>query len=203
MLNELYHLSTVLERYGISPPEWHKDLKPLRNASERNPCYRILISPDGSIAGVEPIRKDIVAVLRKWERSNGNSFPGFNIQPLYRITNEGSKKLLKKWREGKEQVDLNLMKEWCAEDCSKNWDAKFGKKMTKCLESIPQELQERCADISADFGAIKSLCERVLELGNGGFGRFSQALESFIWRSFERDDRARSLLPVLIHEGSR
>ncbi|MFZ0945565.1 MAG: hypothetical protein WB930_20230 [Syntrophobacteraceae bacterium] len=202
MLNELYHLSTVLEDAGIAPYDWHKDLKLLPNASERNPCYCILVALNGSITGVEPMTNERVAFLRKWEPSNGNSFPGFNIQPLYRITDEASKKLLKKWRGGKEHIDLNMIREWCMDPHAKNWDAKFSKKMNKCLGPIPQELQVRCANISTDFGAVKKLCERIVQLGNGGLGKFSQALESFIWRSFERGEHARSLLPVLIHEGS-
>ena len=53
-----------------------------------------------------------------------------------------------------------------------------------------------------DFDALKRLCERVVKLGTGGFDKFFQALESFIWRSLEKDENVRSLLPVLIHEGS-
>jgi hypothetical protein len=202
MLNELYQLSIVLGGVGISPPEWHKTWKTLRNVSERNPCYRVLVSADGTIPGVEPMKKDLVASLRKWEPSNGNSFPGFNIQPLYRITDETSKKLLRKWREGREEVNLNLLKEWCTGVHAKNWDAKFGKKMDKCLGAIPQELQERCANISPGFNALKRLCERVVKLGTGGFDTLFQALDSFIWRSFEKGGNARYLLPIMIHEGS-
>ena len=110
MLNELYHLSIALERAGIAPSDWHKDLKPLPNASERKPCYRTLINPDGSISGIETMKKELVACLRKWEPSNGNSFPGFNIQPLYRLADEDKKKRLKKWREGKEPINLTLLK---------------------------------------------------------------------------------------------
>jgi hypothetical protein len=202
MLNELYHLSTVLAGGGISPYQWHEALKLLPNASERTPCYRILVGSDGSITRIEPMTKELAASLRKWEPSNGNSFPGFNIQPLYRITDETSKKFLKKWREGKEQIDMDMTRQWCTEPRARNWDAKFGKKMSKCLVAIPLELQERCANISVDFAALKNLSERVVEFGNGGFGKFSEALESFIWRSLERDENSRSLLPVLIHEGS-
>ena len=79
-------------------------------------------------------------------------FPGFNIQPLYRIADEDSKKRLKKWREGKEPIDLNLIKEWCADDHAKNWDAKFGKKMDKCLGAIPRGASgTKCADIPSRF----------------------------------------------------
>lgn len=202
MLNELYQLSAVLKDKGIKPYSWHKDLKPLPNISNKKPCYRILISSDGSISGIEPMEKELAECLRKWETSNGNSFPGFNIQPLYRIADEDNKKRLKKWREGNEQIDLNLIKEWCAEEQTKNWDAKFDKKIKKCLGMIPQELQKECADISSDFISLNKLCERVVEWGNDCSVKFFQALESHIYASLEREEHTPSLLSILIHEGS-
>ena len=202
MLNELYHLSIALERVGIIPADWHKDLKPLPNASDKKPCHRIFISPDGSIAGIEPMKKELVACLRKWEPSLGNSFPGFNIQPLYRIADEDKKKRLKKWRDGKEPVDRTLLNEWCAEEKAKNWDAKSNKKMDKCLGTISRELQEKCADIPNDFSAFKDLFERITKLGNGRSAEFFQSLDSYIWRSLEKSDHSLALLSVLIHEGT-
>jgi hypothetical protein len=203
MLNELYHLSKVLE--DVLPDQiyqWHEDLKPLPNASERKPCYRMLVDSDGSITGIEPRANERVASLRKWEPSNGNSFPGFNIQPLYRITDEASKKLIKKWRDGKENANLNLLNEWCGGENAKNWDEKFGKKMNKCLVDIPQELHSHCADIPADFGAVKEICERAVLLANDGFDKFFLTLESTIWRSLQIGQNIKTLLPVLIREGS-
>ncbi len=202
MLNELYQLSVVLEDKGIKPYDWHKDLKPLPNTSDKKPCYRILISSDGSISGVEPMKKKLAECLRKWETSNGNSFPGFNIQPLYRIADEDSKKRLKKWREGNDQIDLSLIEEWSTEKQVKNWDTKFDKKMNKCLGVIPQELQKQCAKISSDFVALKKLCERVVEWGDSCSTKFFQALESYIYTSLEKEKHTPSLLSILIHEGS-
>jgi hypothetical protein len=202
MLNELYHLSIALERAGIMLFDWHDDLRELPNASDKKPCYRLFINPDGSIAGIEPMKKELVACLRKWEPSNGNSFPGFNIQPLYRLADEDKKKRLKKWREGKEPIDFTLLKEWCADVATKNWDAKFGKKMDKCLGTIPRELQEKCTDIPNDFSALKDLFERITKLGNGYPAKFFQSLDSYLWRSLEKSDHDLSLLSLLIHEGS-
>ena len=202
MLNELYHLSVVLEHAGISPHDWHKDLKPLPNASEKKPCYRILIGTGGSVTGIEPMGRDLSACLRKWEPSNGNSFPGFNIQPLYRIENEDKKKILKKWREGKDPIDLNMIKEWCSEALAKNWDTKFDKKMNKCLRTIPQELHDRCANMPSDCDALKHLFARVIAWGDGYSTIFFQALEACICRTSEKGETAASLLAVLIHEGS-
>ncbi|MDI6776199.1 MAG: hypothetical protein QMD03_03005 [Syntrophales bacterium] len=201
MLNELYHLSVVLK--GVVPtPDEHDKLRNLPSVSAIKPCYRISISPDGSISDIESMRKENAARLRKWEPSNGNSFPGFNIQPLYRLADEDKKKRLKKWREGKEPVDFTLLKEWCVEEKAKNWNAKSDKKMDKCLGTIPRELHEKCADIPKDFNALKNLFERIIDWGNGRSIKFFQALESYIWRSLEKDGRDLSLLSVLIHEGS-
>lgn len=200
MLNELYQLSVTLQNGGIVPHDWHKDLKPLPNATRKKPCYKILLDANAAIVGVEPINEDLVACLRKWEPSNGNSFPGFNIQPLYRLTDEATKKSLKKWREGRESIDIELLKEWCS-DAHANWDEKFGKKMEKCLVTIPGELKNKCVDAPSEFKALANLCERVALLGKEGTVRFFQELESFIIGTFIKENSA-SLLPFLIHEGS-
>ena len=170
--------------------------------SEKNPCFRIAISSDCLITAIEPMPSERAVFLRKWEPSNGNSFPGFNIQPLYRITGEAAGKILKKWRTGKEPVDLQVVREWCGNAGNRNWDAKFGKKMNKCLGQIPEDLQVRSAGISPQFDAVKKLCERIARFGKGGFFKFHQEIESFIWRSFESGEGTHSLLHVLIHEGS-
>ena len=138
MLNELYQLSVVLEDKGIKPYDWHKDLKLLPNTSDRKPCYRILISPDSSISGIEPMEKVLVSSLRKWQDgSNGFSFPGFNILPFYCIAGEEEKKLLEKLNKGKEKLDKRQLTEWCIIEN----ETKYNKKMlNECLGRIPQEL---------------------------------------------------------------
>lgn len=202
MLNELYQLSLTLERAGIIPRDWHKDLKPLPNVTPKKPCYRILIAQDGSISGIETIGKELALCLRKWEPSNGNSFPGFNIQPLYRVSDETNKKILKKWREGKEPIDLQKLKELCADDQAKNWDSKFDKKLNKCLWVIPNGLLERCADIQIDFEPVKKLCERLIQWGTDSSEKFFQALESSILAFLEKNENSRNLISILFHEGS-
>jgi len=199
MLNELYQLADVLKTINIERRDWHKDLKTLPKATIKKPCYKILIDKDISIKLIEPIIEDKIKFLRKWEKSNGNSFPGFNIQPLYRITDDGIKKKIKKWREGKEIIDTGALEAWCNAD-NANWDKKFEKKMANCLISIPGELKEKCADIPIEYNALIKLCERVEILGKESAGKFFQKLESFIMDSFSQNNS--SLLSLLIHEGS-
>ena len=202
MLNELYHLSVALEKAGITPRDWHKEFKPLPKATLKKPCYKILLGSDGSISGIEPMKAELAVRLRKWEPSNGNSFPGFNIQPLYRITDEEQKKRLKKWRDGKESVDFVELRNWCAETRARNWDARISKKLAKCLGEIPTELQKRCGDIPEDFAPVRRLFERASSWGNDWAGRLYQELESYLWTAIEKSESAASLIPVLVHEGS-
>jgi len=197
MLNELYQLSVVLEDKGIKPYDWHEDLKLLPNTSDRKPCYRILISSDSSISGIEPMKKELVSSLRKWQHGgNGFSFPGFNILPFYCIAGEEEKKLLEKWNKGKEKLDKRQLKEWCIFEN----ETKYNKKMlNECLGKIPQELQRRCAKIPDDFVAFKNLLERVDSAwGNDGCTKFIQALKNYIWEKIDAEENESSLLPILI-----
>jgi len=202
MLNELYHLSEVLGGEGISLPVWHKDFKPLPNASGKKPCYRIMIGANGSISDIVPMQGDLVSCLRKWEPSNGHSFPGFNIQPLYRIADVDRKKALKKWRKDNKSVDREVVKEWCADVEAMNWDEKFNTKMIKCLQTIPRELNVHCSAISNDFYAINNLCDRIKAWGDDCSNKFFQCLETYIAGVIEKGEAVSSLLPILFHEAS-
>ncbi len=128
--------------------------------------------------------------------------PGFNIQPLYRIADEDKKKHLKKLREGQAVIDLNLLRQWISEGQSMNWDDAFGRKVNKCLGEIPEKLQKQCANMPRDFESFNILCERSAKWGNGNYLGFFHALERCIWETLERGQQVRSLLPVLIQEGT-
>ena len=201
MLNELYHLSVALEKAGISPRDWYDDFMLLPKATPKKPCYKILLGSGGSITGIEPMKEGLAAHLRKWEPSNGNSFPGFNIQPLYRIANEDRKKRLKKWREGKEPIDVVDLKNWCTETQSQNWDARTSKKLSKCLGETPDQLRQQCGEVPENFVSVKKLFERV-SVWKGNDAGFFQALESCIWATLEKGQNVSFLLPVLVYEGS-
>jgi hypothetical protein len=121
MLNELCQLSNSLERAGITPVDWHKDLKTLPKVGKKAPCFKIVFGVDGDIVEVTTITSELAGILRKWEKNNGDSFPGFNIPPLYRVVDEEKKKFLQRWRDGKMQFDLEKIKSWCTEE-NRNWD---------------------------------------------------------------------------------
>ncbi|NOQ21285.1 MAG: hypothetical protein GQ565_01370 [Candidatus Aegiribacteria sp.] len=212
MLNELCQLADALEIAGITPKDWHPKLKLLPKVSAKKPCYRIAIDRDGSIKLIDTLSADLVAVLRKWEPSNGNSFPGFNIQPLYRITDEDQKKQIKAWREGKQAVDINLLKSWCTAE-NDNCDAKIEKKLSKCLRDIPESLSDLInSKDQISLESITMLLERVVcfplfneketQEKNLYKQSFLEAIEKYLWSVIEKGESAKILLPLLIHEGS-
>ncbi len=199
MLNELYDLSEVIRKAKIDIQDWHKQLKPLPKASLTNPCYRLSLDSHGTVSSIETLPLELVSCLRKWEPSNGNSFPGFNIQPLFRIVDEKQKKILSTWRKEK-MSDMSVIYEWI-DVAEKNWDEKFSKKMEKCLGSMPEELQQKVLD----FDNTKSLitcCDRAASLGKKGNDIFFQNLLSCILTYLETNPSAYSLLSVLFHEGA-
>lgn len=206
MLNELYHLSTVLKNEGIQTTLRDKYLRELPVVNNKKPCYRFLVSMNSGgpiISDIDVMEHDLVRQLLKWEPSNGQSFPGLNFQPLYRITDESAKEQLKKWVNKDTPIDSSIIKkidEWCCDE-NKNWDPAFCKRLQKCFGVISQELLKRCANIPNQYGAIKILCERVANFGIDDSEEFFQTIRSLIFNCLERENKS-SLFPVLIHQGS-
>jgi len=219
MLNELCQLADALDREGISPKEWDPKLKELPKVSNKKPCYRITIADNGSVGGIDILSVELVFSLRKWEPSNGNSFPGFNIQPLYRLVfdknveeEKNNEKRLKSWAEGKEPIDVELLKSWCSEQ-NINWDRKIETKLTKCLSDIPMKLLDLLGGESQqNCSAIYKLIERVLrfssadevtEISNNCYEKsFRDVLETYLWEVIERKESASLVLPLLVYGGN-
>lgn len=197
MINELRQLSDALSQAGIIPPDWHKDLQPLPKVSQKKPCYKIVLGENGKVLCIQTLSAEVADHLRKWEPSNGNSFPGFNIQPLFRITDEEQKKLFKKWREGKEALNLGLLKAWCAEENNRNWEKNIEGKIHKCLKDIPSKLLKVCGDIPEEFIAVKKVAEFATQL------EFQTALAEYIWAQLAIIEDVVTLLPLLVHAGSQ
>ena len=208
MLNELRQLSDALKSADIVPKEWHPQMKPLPKVSGKKPCFRISIDPNSEIASIETINDDLVAMLRKWEPNNGDSFPGFNIKPLYRvILDETEKKELKAWLDGKKPINFDMLKSWCFEEM-RNGNTKTLAKNS--LRKIPDTLLEKVGDIPDHLSCFKKLVHRLhrykteeKEENAQQNGRsFQTALEKYLWNVLENGDNARVLLPLLIYEGN-
>jgi hypothetical protein len=205
MLNELYRLSESLQNANIMPYDWHKDFKPLPKATDKKPCYQILLGIEGEVTDILPIFTDLGEQVRKWEPSNGNSFPAFNLQPLYRITDPERKKLLEKWRKGQSPPDCEQLHSWCSEEASRNWDDKIAAKLECCLNKIPQTFALKLGEIPELHMAVGDLLTRCAAYGaksaiSGHF--FREALERRLWHQLKAGEQIPQLLPFLIHESN-
>jgi hypothetical protein len=207
MLNELCQLADSLEKAEISPKEWHAQLKLLPKSSDKKPCYRICISDDGKVALVDVLKDDVVSKLRKWETSNGNSFPGFNIQPLYRVINEEQKKKIKSWKDCKDKIDVEILKGYCLSDLN-NWDNKLYVKLNKCLNEIPEALaaQMKKTKINQNADSLGKLVSRLHSISgdasDSNIGElFRKTLEDYIWNALKNEESIKIALGLLVHEG--
>ncbi len=198
MLNELNQLAVALDNAGISPKEWSPFLKPLPKVGNKNLCFHIFIDKDNNIKNIDLVNPDVAVFLRKYEPSNGNSFPGFNIQPLYRITGDEQKKKLKEWRDEKESINLKILREWCSKD-SENWSDKTLIKIKKCLVEIPKTFLSKVDSKKQSNCDVIKLIERCINLQANN--EFRHKLELYMWEKLKTNEYVKILLPLLIYEG--
>ena len=112
MINELYGLARTLDSKGILSNEWHREYKTLPKVTEKSPCIRIWLDYDGSICGLEELTTEHASVLRKYG-NNQSSFPAFNINALYRLTDLETIDELERIEKGQVELDIEKIKSWC------------------------------------------------------------------------------------------
>ncbi|MGE4466121.1 hypothetical protein [Sphaerochaeta sp.] len=210
MLNELYSLAESLSLAGITPEEWHPQLKPLPKASAAKPCYRISIGDETSVTSVKPIDTELTNSLRKWEPSNGNSFPGFNIQPLYRICMDSkcphhkeNLNIFKKWVSGKEPVDMQMIESWMTAE-NNNWDIKAHRKLTQCLCEIPKKLLQSLPedDKASDLKRVIKFASGFIDNAEEAAAKFRISLENYLLNCVLENRDTEMALNMLIYGGS-
>jgi hypothetical protein len=206
MVNELYALSNALDEAKISPKDWHREFKLLPKATDKAPCFRIRIAPDLSVCEIDTISADQAAMLRKWEPSNGFSFPAFNVPALYRIHEQDKVQLLTNILRGKAPFDFKEIKSWCTDEAN-NWDTRTINKLEKCFHEIPERLSERINAKKAKGGT--SVVELIGLLGNFDVSGksekrdrkdFREVLEKYIFQKIKKED-CQTLLRILFYMG--
>jgi len=161
MLNELYALSTVLNDTGVKTEIWHKNFVP----NPKTATFRILVDDEGNIAGIEIISDEKAkTAIRKWETSNGNSFPSFNVTPLYDLTQNDT--LVEQAKELKKQLDKDKLintehLKMLVEQAVNLWEGQ--QKLAKCLNQIPQDMGKLIKEAPKEYAALFSLTQRILK----------------------------------------
>jgi len=192
MINELYKLGEAMSSAGISPQEWHRQLKELRKVTEKAPFFRLAFSKSSSVSSIEEITdQERISKLRKWETSNGSSFPVFNMPSLFLFSKEQDQQK-DDWLSGKNHFNINLLKSWCTKKAD-NWNSKAINKLEKCLHVVPKQLKHAIGN-ELDNGSITEL---IRILNKISVEEFRKTLENCIFEKLAKQENVKSLLRFL------
>jgi hypothetical protein len=167
MLNELFELAASQQNTGITNRDsWHGSYKPCPKGAT---TVRLLLNRDGGVSNFELIR-DIahIEAIRKYEPANGQSFPAFNIKPLYWADSDDVRlkiKAVKKQIETGQSVDPSIAEILGA--CSVLWGNTDKKNLGKCCR-LAGEFSAIIGEPAQDMFAVSVLAKRVAQLTPDG-----------------------------------
>jgi len=178
MLNELRDLAQSLDDDKIEQPSIQKYFKACPTIikkdgkTRKSMTFQLSINESGDLADIQEVPIAQVTTLRKWERTNGESFPAFNISPLLKPTEKETASLIKKLRkeikDGREVISSDV--ENILTSCVNAWAAIKNKKseldrVGNCLDRVVNvEVEPQLGNVPDDYYSIKELCIRVKKI---------------------------------------
>jgi len=199
MLNELHSLSDALSSMSIPTKEWYREYKPIPKVTAKAPCIRIWIGENGSIYGFDSIDAELSTAIRKYG-NNQNSFPAFNIAPLYRITNKQIIKELEQTTKDHTLLDFDKIKSWCTED---NWRMSIVRKVNNCIIKSALELQEHIEQWApSQENSITALINSLRAYSDDGGIVFREKLEACVFSKLQAKECVETALFILFHKGN-
>jgi hypothetical protein len=194
MLNELYSLSETMNDMSIEADSWHRDYKSVPKGTTR-----LWISADNAVEGVESLDSELVSKLRKYG-DNNNAFPGFNIPPLYRITDEQQIKKVKSIIKTPSELDMDEVKSWCIND---NWPSSRRHTINKCLHKISLELLAIIQKYNLEeTRSIVGLIQVVSKFPRDDGSYFRSSIESCVFKKLHLGENVEIALKLLFHSGN-
>jgi hypothetical protein len=191
MINELYNLAGAMERAGVQAQSWHRKFKPIPNIRANAPCIRILIA-DGNVMELSSVDEKVGAGLRKYGTNQG-SYPCMNLAPLYRITDDETKKKLSSLRpEDMNDEKIIEIKAWCKEN---NWGSKFKGKYKISMVNTTLEL----ASLIPEFEPIHILINESNCFRDSSI--LHQELENEVFRMLSSRKNISLALSILFYQG--
>ena len=226
MLNELYESATSMESKNILTKTWHQQYtevpKPkisrLRNEETPNkedtsktnkqttgkPTYFVFVGTEETSLVVKRVTKfDEVQGLRKWETSNGYSFPYFNLPPLWWIDFDPKNKD----KEFKQHLDkrslskdeLKLFIELKTQN-AKPWEAKHLDRVTDCFQIIAVKLRSILKKSPDQYQSIMVLIDRMAQMDSAIF--YKKLQDAFIQSMLLAPNNANSYFEGAFYFGS-
>jgi hypothetical protein len=197
MLNELYGLSEALSAMAIPVKDWHCDYWELPKVTAKAPCIRIWIENDGSICGLDSLNAELARAIRKYG-NNQNSFPAFNIVPLYRIADQQTIDELEQMEKGLIPLDIGKVKSWCTED---NWVKKITQ-VNRCIGKSALELQAYIEKVDASHENSTTALINSLNIYSNKKTAFRDELEAYVFSQLLQGGNVGLAFTVLFHKGN-
>lgn len=136
MINELHQLCAALLEAGITTEKPYPDYRPIPNITRKAPCIRIVL--DGNeVAEIESVPAEKWENIKKFGNNQG-SFPAMNLVPLFRVSDEGVKKVISQLIKEGGSVETERIMSWCKIN---NWSQKFRNKYKISFEKRTAEIQ--------------------------------------------------------------
>lgn len=160
MLNELRELAICLEKAKIKV----KDLHPNFKICPKYPTYWVYLDKEGNIADIAPIPSAQIQSIRKWEKSNGVSFPAFNMPPFFKASTEDVQEQIKGLKKRIEKEDIITVQELTIiiDSCEKLWDKKnTNKRLSDCFKKPINDISKFIIDTPDSYKAINQLIFRT------------------------------------------
>ncbi len=178
MLNELRDLARSLDKDKIEQTSIQKYFKACPSITKkdgktrRSMTFQLSINENGDLTDIQEVPIAQVTTLRKWERSNGESFPAFNIPSLFKPTGEETtsmiKELKKEIKDGEGIISSDIDK--ILASCINAWTAIKKKKsesgrVGNCLDRVVNvEVEPQLGNVPDEYYSIKELCIRVKKM---------------------------------------
>lgn len=178
MLNELRDLARSLDKDKIEQTSIQKYFKACPSITKKDGntrksmTFQLSINENGDLTDIQEVPIAQVTTLRKWERSNGESFPAFNIPSLFKPTGEETasliKELKKEIKDGGEIISSDIDK--ILASCINAWTAIKKKKsesdrVGNCLDRVVNvEVEPQLGNVPDEYCSIKELCIRVKKM---------------------------------------
>lgn len=196
MLNELYSVSSVLDSYDIRTDTWHDEYLELPKVTAKKPCLRLWLGRDGSICDIDSISDELARSLRKYGNKQ-STFPAFNIEPLYRITDKDHIKELEQIEAGVLALDMGKIKSWCTND---NWTDNVNRKINKCMGNKSQELLGIIGgEELPEHASVIELINLASSLVSDPRKSLRVALEECVFAKLTQNDDVKTMFSVLFH----
>lgn len=196
MINELYSLSQTLSNMKIKTYEWYREYKEIPKVKKQSPCIRIWLNDDGSVYNFERLSSEQASVIRKFGNNQG-TFPAFNINALYRLTDKENIEKVIKMEKGEYKPEIDEISSYCTKD---NWIKGAAKQVQRNLTDYPTKLLDLMGE--AALGSIISkLAEICLNMDKNEVC-FRNSLEKCIMEKLKKEEDTLLCLTLLFHKGS-